>query len=97
MANSQIVNLLKTPGGNPTYPFPDIDSTNPCPQYLLTTPSIAGAYTINTVVPLPGNGNTTTGGATANAAVMVEFWTGNNKQSALIYVSQTLATIQGDT
>lgn len=91
---SQLVNLVKTPGNYNQDPFPDITSSNPCPQYMLVTNTIAGAYTINNIIPLPGNDPITTGGATAACAVYVEYWTGNQKQSALLYTSQSLTTIQ---
>lgn len=93
-AYSQLVNLLKTPGYDPTSPFPAITSESPCPQYMLVTNSVAGAYTISQVIPLPGNDPVTTGGATAACAVWVEYWASNQKKSALIYTSQTLTTIQ---
>lgn len=97
MANSQLVNILKTSGYNATYPFPEVTSTNPCPQFMLMTGIITGGYTISDVIPLPGNGNTTTGGATANSVVVVEFWTGNQRQAEQLYLSQSLATVQGAT
>lgn len=93
-AFSQLVHILKTPGYDPQSPFPQISSASPCPQFMLVTNTVAGAYTINQTIPLPGNDPVTTGGATAACAVWVEYWSGNAKKSALIYTSESLSTIQ---
>ena len=93
-AYSQLVNLLKGPGYDAQSPFPEVTKGNPCPQYMLVTNTVAGAYTISNVIPLPGQDPVTTGGATAQCAVYVEYWSGNCKRSALLYTSQSLTTIQ---
>lgn len=92
MAGSQLVNILKTPGYNAQDPFPEITTASPCPQFMLMSGTISGAYTISNLIT---QGPST--GATAACAVTVEFWSGNQKRSVQIWTSQSLSTIQSNT